>query len=142
MKSNTIDQLRLLGLKATTIRVELLSILSENKNAISYSNIQDSLGKFDRITLYRTLNTFLDKGIIHKALEDENDTFYALCGHNCSSKGHSHQHIHFKCNDCEQVSCVQSKHPVNVEIAGFSIENFEVKATGTCDSCITKSVHK
>lgn len=136
MESNPIEKLRSLDLKATSIRVELLSILSKNENAISYSKIQNSLGGFDRITLYRTINTFLDKGIIHKALEDDNDTFYALCGHNCSSQGHSHQHIHFKCKNCEQVSCVQAKQSVFVEISGYSVEHFEVKASGICNSCL------
>ncbi|MDC1203810.1 transcriptional repressor [Salibacteraceae bacterium] len=138
MKSNlnSIEQLRSLDLKATSIRVDLLSILSESEKAISYSKIQDSLHDFDRITLYRTINTFLEKGIIHKALIEDNETFYALCGHNCTSQGHSHRHIHFKCKKCEQVSCVQTNHSIDIEVPGHSIDRFEIEAVGTCDSCL------
>jgi Fur family ferric uptake transcriptional regulator len=56
------------NLKATELRMALLEIMSNLGKAVSYQEIQNSLIKFDRITLYRTLNTFIERGILHKIM--------------------------------------------------------------------------
>ena len=118
-------------LKATPKRVELLSAIDDYDSAIPYSKLQTALQKFDRVTLYRTLNTLLEKGIIHKASVEGTETYYAMCStHTCSSHAHHHEHIHFKCTNCKTVSCVQVAQPLNIKIPNFVIKNLEVNATG------------
>ena len=67
-KANIKKLLRTRNLKATELRLVLLKIISSFNKAVSYQEIQNSLIKFDRVTLYRTLNTFVERGILHKII--------------------------------------------------------------------------
>lgn len=127
--------LRNRNLKATSKRIEVLSVISQNEKAIPLSEIQKSLKDFDRVTLYRTIQALTENGIIHKAMSDEKNTYYAICSHRCSSHQHDHKHIHFKCNSCHTVSCVQAEQSISLSILGHSIEDFEIEAKGICASC-------
>jgi len=129
------DLLRERKLKATSTRLEVLAVISDYNKAIPFSEIQNALRDFDRVTLYRTIHVLMENGIIHKALVDENETFYAVCSNSCSSDYHNHKHIHFKCTCCQAVSCVQAVNLIGLNIPGYSIENFKVEATGICPSC-------
>lgn len=131
--------LRARNLKATSTRIEVLNAISAHEKAIPYSEIRNALESFDRVTLYRTLNALIENGIIHKAMTNDNDTFYALCSTNCTSDSHDHKHIHFKCTSCEAVSCVQSDNLIQLSIPGHLITDFEIQASGTCNSCQTLS---
>ena len=94
-----------------------------------------SLHDFDRVTLYRTINSLMKSGIIHKASVGEKETFYAVCSSKCSSDSHTHKHIHFKCSNCKAVTCVQADSAINFAIPGHTINNFEIEATGICVAC-------
>lgn len=129
------ELLRNRKLKVTSKRLEVLGVIREHSSAISYSALQASLHDFDRVTLYRTIHSLIENGIIHKALTEENETFYALCSTTCTSASHIHKHIHFKCVECNGVTCVESVHPIQLSIVGYSIENVEVEARGRCAAC-------
>lgn len=129
------ELLRERKLKATPTRLDVLSVISDYNKAIPFSEIQHALHGFDRVTLYRTLHALVDNGIIHKALIDEKETFFAMCSKNCTSDTHNHKHIHFKCSRCQAVTCVQTVNPISLSIPGHLIEDFEIEATGVCASC-------
>ena len=50
----------------TPFRKEVLAIFDKHNNAIPLSVVEKELKKFNRITLYRTIKVFLEKGIIHE----------------------------------------------------------------------------
>ncbi len=127
--------LRNRNLKATPIRLELLSTIAEFDKAIPYSEIQNTLQNFDRVTLYRTINALLENGIIHKAMADEKDTFYAMCSTHCNAQRHNHRHIHFKCMHCETVSCVAVEASTELDIPGHIVNELRIEASGICASC-------
>lgn len=129
------EYLRERALKATPIRVGLLSLLSERESAIPYSEIQENLKSFDRVTLYRTLNALIDGGIVHKASTSGDETYYALCSQKCSKHCHKHEHIHFKCTACHEVSCVHIEQAIKISIPNFQIEEVSVEVKGVCDKC-------
>lgn len=137
MEENThlAELLRERKLKATSTRLDVLSVISEYDKAIPFSEIRNTLPNFDRVTLYRTIHALVENGIIHKALIDENETFYAICSHSCTSDTHNHKHIHFKCTACHAVTCVQASNTVSLSIPGHTIDNFEIEATGICEAC-------
>lgn len=128
--------LRARNLKATTTRVDVLTAIAAHQKAIAHSVLQESLNNFDRVTLYRTLNVLIDNGIIHKAMANENDTFYAMCSASCTSHTHNHQHVHFKCTVCNEVSCVHTSSPITLNIPGYVIADMEIQVTGTCPNCL------
>lgn len=123
------------GLKATDARLKLLNCFSENGDALSYAQIQGDLRSMDRITLYRTLSILTEKGVIHKAIETSKDTYYAICAHSCSEDGHNHQHIHFKCESCEEVKCIDYNPGYHISIEGYKISNVDIQAQGICSKC-------
>ena len=53
-------------LRITDFRLAILDIFNRYENSISTEQIENELGKFDRITLYRTLKIFKENGIIHE----------------------------------------------------------------------------
>ena len=92
-------------MSATPFRNEVLAIFNKYNSAIPLSIIEDELKSHNRITLYRTIKIFLEKGIIHEINLNGEGSNYALCKEECGD-AHNHQHIHFKCSSCSQVTCV------------------------------------
>ncbi len=136
--SNTADIRNLLRsrkLKATPIRLELLSAIARNDRAMPYTEIQEVLRDYDRVTLYRTIHSLLDSGLIHKAMTDEKDTFYALCSTQCNAKRHNHRHIHFKCLHCESVTCLPVETSTELDIPDHIVNELRIEASGICASC-------
>ena len=122
------------GLKETAFRKDVLQVFNKHKNAIPVATIEKALKDFDRITLYRTLKVFVEKGVIHEISLNAKETNYALCN-DCSEHEHEHQHIHFKCEKCNKVYCVEVEKLPNIELAGYKINQLEIQATGTCINC-------
>ncbi|HCM75825.1 MAG TPA: transcriptional repressor [Cytophagales bacterium] len=124
-------------LRSTSSRSKILGLFLTHSHALSYSDIEREVGaSFDRVTVYRTLKSFLEKGIIHKILDDTGGLKYGLCDNLCSYLKHQHDHVHFKCTQCGQTSCLNM-----VEIPGFNLPNgYKVEEVnlliqGMCSSC-------
>ena len=85
-------------LKKTSTRMEVLKYFLSKTYALSHADIETAMiDQFDRVTLYRTLNTFEDKGITHRLLDPEGVARYALCADKCDEHDHKDDHIHFYC---------------------------------------------
>ena len=122
-------------LKATATRVEVLNLMQAYKKAMPLSELQKSMEETDRVTLYRTLNVLLKKGLIHKALISKEETYYALCGHKCNENSHLHNHIHFKCTSCQAVSCETLEREIKISLPSLRIDQINILATGLCRAC-------
>lgn len=129
------NMLKSRGLKLTKTRKSVLEILAGSSGAVLYAMLQEKLGNTDRVTIYRTVQSLLDKAVIHTAYKDGNDTYLALCEEECSSERHHHYHIHFRCVKCKVVSCVDMSGEIKVNIPGYTIEQFNVEASGVCEAC-------
>ncbi len=123
------------NLKATATRVELLQIIKNFESAIPYAKIQEQLKNTDRVTLYRTIQTLLDRGIIHKALTNKDETYYALCGSNCTVDTHAHDHVHFKCSICQNVTCQHLNEEITITLPDFTIDKMQILLSGICNKC-------
>ena len=56
------------NLSVTGSREKILSLFFDQPGALAHGDIEKRAGeKFDRVTVYRTLQTFVEKGIIQKA---------------------------------------------------------------------------
>ncbi len=132
---STKDLLRSRKLKATPTRLEILSALQKRNSAVTFSEIQNICNDTDRVTLYRTIQSFVDKGLIHKAYQSEDEVHYALCSHNCSSEAHFHNHLHFKCTRCKKVTCEYLEEEVKIILPKFQIEKVDITISGICKNC-------
>ncbi|MEP5613758.1 MAG: Fur family transcriptional regulator [Cyclobacteriaceae bacterium] len=131
-----IDILRAHSLRVTDCRVDVLQFFLEKKKALSQSDLEYQFKQYDRVTLYRTLNSFLDSGIIHKIPNATGVATYGLCHETCSPDHHDHNHIHFKCNNCGQIECLDDKVvPKVVAPSGYQIESVNMIVDGVCAKC-------
>ena len=76
-------------LAITKPRIKILALFHESENALENSLIEKKTQyRLDRITVYRTLQAFLKKGIIHTVPTYDSFVRYALCKATCDEHGH------------------------------------------------------
>lgn len=123
-------------LRHTQCRSDILDQFMGTDHARSHHDIESELRQFDRVTIYRTLRTFLDKGLIHKIPDDEGNTRYALCPDKCTTHEHHHEHLHFKCEKCGLTTCMEHYEIPEINVPpGFQLKEVTVLALGICDKC-------
>ncbi len=125
-------------LRHTESREEILSLFAKHNAALSQPEIEKSIHSCDRVTIYRTLATYLEKGIIHKVLDDSGSAKYALCREEVCRKTHyhSHDHVHFKCNLCGDTTCIDEVYVTPFILPeGFVIREVNVLLQGECIKC-------
>src|SRR6478672_4707167 len=97
-----LDILKKNGLSVTDSRRKILELFLARNGALAHADIEkNTAAAFDRVTVYRTLQTFVEKGIIHEIPTTDNSVLYALCKHNCEQGHHHDNHVHFICNKCD-----------------------------------------
>lgn len=124
-------------LKVTPTRLDILYQFRSKSHAISHADLCDELGdQYDRVTIYRTLNSFEEKGLVHAIVIGDGAKKYALCGHKCSSKEHVHNHIHFTCNVCDKTICLDDFHlDIESKYQDFDFQELNITAKGICSNC-------
>lgn len=127
------------SLRLTDSRKLVLNVFKENTFAISHSYLEEKLKEtHDRVTIYRTLYSFLEKGIIHKVLDEGGSAKYALCAM-CEDKHHHHDHVHFKCIQCEETNCLEEIHVPIIKLPkGYNLLETGILMQGVCPKCQKK----
>lgn len=122
-------------LRITAIRQQVLELLMDRDSAVSQRSIEEDLEEFDRITLYRTLKSFEEKGIIHKISDGSGVNKFAMCS-DCDEHHHHHDHVHFHCNKCEETYCLEEMQmPSFTNKTNHQIEEFNIVLKGKCEKC-------
>ena len=137
--SNVRQLLKDHSLRLTQSRADIVEVFLHKNVAISHGDIEARIdGRYDRVTIYRTLKSFLETGLIHKVLDDGGVTRYALCDDSCADGHHHHNHVHFKCINCEETTCLEHVDIPAVQLpAGFTVKESNFLVTGTCSKCAT-----
>ena len=126
------------GLRKTKVRMQVLGLfLKQKKEALSLPKIEEAFEKLDRITLYRTLKTFENKGVIHRALDGTQHPKYALCNDHCSEDHHHDYHAHFHCKSCGKTLCLENVIVPKIPVPkGYQLEETAVVLSGSCEACV------
>ncbi len=129
--------LRKRQLSITEGRKRILQLFLNKEGALSHGDIEKKAGaSFDRVTIYRTLQTFVDKGIIHSIPSADNSVRYALCKDECADGHHQHHHVHFVCDQCQQTFCLDEVATPTVKLPrGYKVQEIELLAKGICRAC-------
>ena len=124
-------------IRGTVCRQEILAEFQRFDFALSQPDLEKAVGReFDRVTIYRTLSLFLEKGVIHSVLDDTGATKYALCPETCSDEAHHHQHVHFKCTLCHKTICFDDLNIPAIQLPlGYKLVEANVLLTGICKDC-------
>ncbi len=134
MKKSIENKLNQKNTKPTSMRILVYDFLSSQHTAVSLSEIEDQFSVADRITIYRTLKTFEDKGIVH-SIQENKTTKFILCSDECNEQTHRDLHLHFYCKICKETTCRD-----NFLLPDFSntfrIDEIRFFAKGICENCL------
>lgn len=124
-------------LSITESRKKILALFFKNSGALAHGDIEKKAGeKFDRVTVYRTLQTFVEKGIIHTIPTADSMIRYALCKDDCTEGHHHDHHVHFICKQCGKTICLDNVNVPEVSLPnGYLSNSIEVVVSGTCTDC-------
>jgi len=124
-------------LSVTGSRKRILELFLENNGALAHSDIEKKTGeRFDRVTVYRTLQSFLEKGIIHTIPTSDNSVRYAICKDECEEGHHHDNHVHFVCTECNSTTCLDHVIVPGVSLPdGFNPSEYQMVVRGICKLC-------
>lgn len=124
------------ALRKTPLRYKILSVLKNAAHALSQPEIENEIEEdLDRITVYRTLKSFEEKGIIHRVFDIWGTAKFAFSIVSGESETNAN-HLHFNCTNCKHVFCLQSYKLPNLNFPlGFKAENISLSAQGLCKEC-------
>jgi Fur family transcriptional regulator, ferric uptake regulator len=125
------------GLKDTPLREEVLQLFINSNKALSSKEIIKKLGnKYDRVSIFRTISSFSEKGIIHSIPTSSDYVVYSLCRDECQLSNHQDNHYHFWCHKCGNIFCLndfefeKSKLP-----KGYKTQRVNIIFEGICKDC-------
>jgi Fur family transcriptional regulator, ferric uptake regulator len=124
-------------LSVTDSRSKILELFLQQNGALAHADIEKKSGaSFDRVTVYRTLQTFVEKGIIHTIPTADNSILYALCKDACSEGHHYDHHVHFVCQQCSNTICLEDSTVPDIKLPnGYQATQVEVVVNGICKDC-------
>ena len=137
MKNDIADILKRSQLSVTDSRKKILELFQKTNAALAHADIEKKTGEhFDRVTIYRTLQTFLEKGIIHSIPTADNSVLYALCKDECAEGHHHDDHVHFMCDICGTTYCLDHVTVPRVDLPeGFKATQTDLVVSGRCRKC-------
>lgn len=129
---------RLLGsvnLRCTRPRIAILNVLLGVKRPITQEEVAFRLGSGgpNKVTIYRTLESLLDAGLVHRVFLRQRTWHFELAD-NCTE---SQCHPHFTCTECSDTHCLPE---ISIPMAkspykGFNIRHQQVQLEGLCPKC-------
>ncbi len=135
LKVQAQDMLRAAHLYCTEARVAILRALLQSHTPLTQDLIASKVGqRYDKVTIYRTLASLLEAGLVHKALTGAR-TGQFESGRHCSE----HQcHPHFTCTRCGSTHCLIGLEPPLTQgpYKGFVIQRQRVHFEGLCPGCV------
>ncbi len=120
----------------TPMRLLVLEFLLKQKSAISLGDLEKGFIHSDKVTLYRTLKTFGEKGLIHNIKNGSEAVKYAVCEADCKEGVHYDLHLHFYCTTCKELFCLPKSKLPEVDLPkNFQLSEISLVARGICDHC-------
>lgn len=130
------NKLKTKDVRLTAMRLLVLRFLQEQSVATSLTDIENTFDKSERTTLYRTLKTFKEKGIVHQIDDGTGIAKFALCEEKCNCDLETDLHLHFHCNTCNETQCLTEQKIPHINLPkGFTAEDANLVVKGTCNKC-------
>ncbi len=129
------NMLSLANLRRTGPRAAILSVLLRARKPQTAYQIAAKLAPAgpNKVTIYRTLESFLNAGLVHKAFLQQRCWYFEL-SHHCTE---NQCHPHFTCTSCGDTHCLtelslpMAKSPYK----GFIIGRQRIQLEGLCPKC-------
>jgi Fur family ferric uptake transcriptional regulator/Fur family zinc uptake transcriptional regulator len=99
------------------------------------------ISKLDRVTLYRTLENFVENEVAHQI--KGTDGVWRFCVHKPSQDGCQGNHPHFLCNVCGKMICLTDNKLVRVDVPeGYEVDGKQFVIYGKCSTCAYEHIIK
>ncbi len=133
---NIEDFLETKNIRPTAMRILTFKFLDGQQVATSLTDIEQAFNRSERTTLYRTLKTFEEHGVVHKIDDGSGITKYALCEENCNCDVETDLHLHFHCNNCGETICLTNHKIPHISLPeGYLAEEVNLVVKGICEKC-------
>jgi Fur family ferric uptake transcriptional regulator len=123
------------SLNHTKAQVLVMAQLLKANRPLSGEELAEQLGcnSPDKTTIYRIIERFCARGLVHKAYVKDRAAKYELA-HNCTPK---QCHPHFTCTNCGETFCLKDMFVPLVKglKEGFIVHRQQVRIEGLCSSC-------
>tara|TARA_R110000765_G_scaffold15774_2_gene45076 strand:- start:685 stop:1107 length:423 start_codon:yes stop_codon:yes gene_type:complete len=124
------------GIRPTAMRLMTYKRLAELEVAISLGDLEKDFKVSERSTLFRTIKTFEEKGIVHQIEDGTGVIKYALCEENCECELGNDLHLHFHCNNCNETVCLTEHKIPHISLPdGYITEDINLVVKGICEKC-------
>lgn len=124
------------NIRPTAMRLLVLKYLFNKNSATSLTDLENSFDRSERTTLFRTLKTFVNKGIAHQIDDGTGITKYALCEENCTCAIDTDLHVHFHCIGCKETICLPKHKIPSINLPNnYLAEEVNLVVKGICDKC-------
>ena len=124
------------SVRVTAMRQLILEYFLKEQKTASLRDLEAIFNRADRITIYRTLKTFEEKGILHSIANGTSEVKYALCKTDCGPDNHTDQHPHFQCIKCNQLTCLEDIFIPKMELPkGYISIETQMTIKGICVIC-------
>jgi len=141
MTESLLPILKSKGLRITQARIAVLDVLMQQHGPLSHQQIEAILeqhdSRIDRVTIYRTLHSLTECGILHKIMGIDRSYSYAFKRDDAHQDQHGTEHPHFVCERCSHTFCLPDVDVPNTihTPTGFELRHTEVKLFGYCPEC-------
>lgn len=131
------DLLRAAGLRRTPARLAVLGHIEALARPVSHAELQahPALAGLDDVTLYRTLGTLVEAGLVHRVHGIDGSWRYGAQPR--GREGCPGNHVHFLCTACGAMSCLADQPMPRVVVpAGAEVEGRHFLVFGRCAACV------
>ncbi|MDE7420379.1 MAG: transcriptional repressor [Muribaculaceae bacterium] len=123
------------GIKPTANRILVLKELMRNSHPVNLADLEITLAPMDKGSIFRVLQLFSEKEIIHVIEDGSRSLKYELC-----TAEHHHtatdQHPHFFCEKCGDLYCLDSISLPDLKLPeAFTVKSINFMIKGICPKC-------
>ncbi|MCK6530637.1 transcriptional repressor [Myxococcota bacterium] len=132
--------LRSAGLRCTPARLSVLGTLDALGQPVTHADLSahPDVAGMDDITLYRTLGTLVDAGLIHRV--QGIDGAWRYCVQPRDRAGCPGNHPHFLCTGCRRMECLVDQAMPRVRVPeGAEVRGRHFVVYGRCAACAAAS---
>lgn len=132
------DILEHAGVRPTSIRILVYQAIYEQHDTFSLGDLESLLPTVDKSSLFRALQLFTAKHLIHSVDEGSKAVKYCVC-HNHGQCNAAEEHCHFYCEQCHKTYCLNGEFsPRNNLPTGFQAWSINYVIKGLCAHCAVK----
>lgn len=128
------------GLSPTPHRLIVIEIIGNSPSPLTPQEIFSTLERghpMNKVTLYRILDLFLQKGLVERIPAGDRSYRYGL------APGDHHRHAHFFCSVCGAMQCLSSE-ALSIDVPSFQkrfpalIQKVDIRLDGICKECLKR----